>query len=289
MKSTTRLRQLLQRRGRVLTLMHPPSARLARLMEAAGTEAGFVGTNGVVSAYTGLAEPSMMECVTVAGWIARSVSFPIIMDGDTGHGGPGAVRHMVEECIRAGIAGVRIEDLPVEGNTHEVIPLELAIARYRAAVDARDRLDPDFVIMAHTFARNTPNGGLEACLHRLGAYEQEAGVDWVQFGSPHSIDEIKLGRAATTGPYSFISLLDTPSKGARRTRYLTLEEHLALGVTIATFPEWPHSVTATALWDFMTDYQQRGVAAWTAFESEHREHPYLRPLARESAERGQST
>jgi len=29
----------------------------------------------------------MTECVTIAGWIADSVSIPVIMDGDTGHGG----------------------------------------------------------------------------------------------------------------------------------------------------------------------------------------------------------
>ena len=57
----------------------------------------------------------MLECVQVAGWIAQSVKFPVIMDGDTGHGGIMAVRRMVRECIRAGIAGVRIDDQPIEG------------------------------------------------------------------------------------------------------------------------------------------------------------------------------
>ena len=37
------------------------------------------------------------------------------MDGDTGHGGIMAVRRMVRECIRAGIAGIRIDDQPIEG------------------------------------------------------------------------------------------------------------------------------------------------------------------------------
>ena len=43
------------------------------------------------------------------------MKFPVIMDGDTGHGGIMAVRRMVRECIRAGIAGVRIDDQPIEG------------------------------------------------------------------------------------------------------------------------------------------------------------------------------
>jgi 2-methylisocitrate lyase-like PEP mutase family enzyme len=86
-------------------------------MERAGCEALFVGTGGVVGAYTGLADvgtATMTECVTIAGWIADSVSIPVIMDGDTGHGGIMAVRRMVRECIRAGIAGIRIDDQPIE-------------------------------------------------------------------------------------------------------------------------------------------------------------------------------
>ena len=52
--ATARLRSLLRRPERVLTVMHTPSAGLARSMEAAGAEAAFVGTSGVVGAYTGM-------------------------------------------------------------------------------------------------------------------------------------------------------------------------------------------------------------------------------------------
>ena len=96
-----------QSTDRVLSVLHPPSAALARIMEQAGCEVGFVGTGGVVGGYTGLADVgalTMLECVQVAGWIAQSVTFPVIMDGDTGHGGIMAVRRMVRECIRAGHA-----------------------------------------------------------------------------------------------------------------------------------------------------------------------------------------
>ena len=105
----------------------------------------------LVGAYTGLADvgtATMTECVTIAGWIADSVSIP----GDHGrrhrswrhHGGAPDVR----ECIRAGIAGVRIDDQPIEGKRKtqsagvEVVPLDQAIARYRAAVDMKNELVP---------------------------------------------------------------------------------------------------------------------------------------------------
>src|SRR5215213_8300482 len=180
-----RLRQLIARKDKVLTVLHPPTAAHARIMERAGCEVGFVGTGGVVGAYTGLADVgalTMMECVQIAGWIAQAVSFPVIVDGDTGHGGVMAVRRLVRECIRAGIAGIRIDDQPLEGKRRtqdagvEVVPPEQAIARYRAAVDMKNELDPDFVVMAQCYARDARNSNFEDTLVRLKAYKEEAGV-----------------------------------------------------------------------------------------------------------------
>src|SRR2546423_735857 len=233
-RPTTRLRQLINRTDRVLSVLHPPNAACARIMEKAGCEVGFVGTGGVVGAYTGLADVgalTMLECVTVAGWIAQSVKFPVIMDGDTGHGGIMAVRRMVRECIRADIAGVRIDDQPIEGKRRtqdagvSVVPLDQAIARYRAAVDMKNELDPDFVVMAQCYARDANNSDFGDTLMRLKAYKEEAGVDWVQLESPHSTEEIRQARAVIKGPFSLM-------KG-KMPRFLSLEEQHKLGVTIA--------------------------------------------------------
>src|SRR6266478_6344770 len=100
---TACLQQLIQRRDKVLAVLHPPTAAHARIMERAGCEALFVGTGG--------------------------------------------------------IAGVRIDDQPIEGKRAtqsagvEVVPLDLAIARYRAAIDMKNELDPDFIVMVQCYAR----------------------------------------------------------------------------------------------------------------------------------------
>ena len=275
---TARLQQLIHRRDKVLAVLHPPTAAHARIMERAGCEALFVGTGGVVGAYTGLADvgtATLSECVEIAGWIADSVKIPVIMDGDTGHGGIMAVRRMVRECIRRGIAGVRIDDQPIEGKRKtqdagvEVVPLELAVARYRAAVEMKNELEPDFVVMAQCYARDAANGGFEDALMRLKAYREAAGVDWVQLESPHSVEEIKAARAAVEGPFSFM-------KG-KLGRYLGLDEHLALGVTIAWYPGFTHHVTWAALWDFMTAFKERGTAAWDDFVESRKQRPYPTP------------
>jgi len=184
--AAARLRRLIARQDRVLIVLHPPTATHARIREQAGCECGFVGTSGVVGSYTGLSDvgtATMTECVQIAGWIAQSVNFPVILDGHTGHGSIMAVRRMLRECIRAGIAGIRIDDQPIEAKRRtqsagvEVVPLEHAVARYRAAVDMRNELDPDFVIMAQCYARDAANSGLDDCLKRLQAYRQ--GRAWI--------------------------------------------------------------------------------------------------------------
>jgi len=54
---SARLQELIHRRDKVLAVLHPPTAAHARIiMEKAGCEALFVGTGGVVGAYTGLAD-----------------------------------------------------------------------------------------------------------------------------------------------------------------------------------------------------------------------------------------
>jgi 2-methylisocitrate lyase-like PEP mutase family enzyme len=277
-RASTRLKQLIHRKGQVLSVMHPPTAALARIMERSGCEALFVGTSAVVGGYTGMADvgtATLTECVQIAGWIANSVTTPVIIDGDTGHGGIMAIRRLVRDCIHAGIAGIRIDDQPIDGKRRtqsaglEVVPLEQAIVRYRAAVDMKNELDPDFVVMAQCYARDAANGGLEETLLRLAAYQREAGVDWVQLESPHSIDEIRQARAAVTCPFSFM-------KG-KLPRYLSLEEHLALGVTIAWFPSFSHHVIWAALSDFMDEFRLRGIAAWEDFVERRRDRPYIIP------------
>ena len=275
---SARLQELIRRQGKVLTVFHSPTAALARIMEKGGCEAAFVGTSGVVGGYTGLMDvgtATMTECVQIAGWIAQSVNFPVIIDGDTGHGGIMAVRRLVRESIHAGISGIRIDDQPIEGKRKtqdaglEVVSMEQAIARYRAAVDMRNELDPNFVIMAQCYARDAANSSLEDCVARMKAYREDAGVDWVQFESPHAIDEIKMARAAIKGPFSFM-------KG-KLPKLLNLEEHLALGVNIAWYSSFAQNIIWAAMWDFMQDFQARGTVAWEDFVASRKNRPYPNP------------
>lgn len=276
-RASTQLRALLARNDRVLAVLGVPTAFHATIMEAAGCEAAFVGTGITGGNYTTLADTGLLsstECLQFASYIARAVSFPLILDGDTGHGGPPAVRRLVHECIRAGLAGIRIDDQPIEGKRAtqsagiEVVSREAAVERYRAAVRARDELDPDFVVMAQCYARDAVNGGMNELLERLGTYLTAGGVDWVQFESPHSVDEIEQARAAVAGTLSVMQ--------GKLPRPLTLSEHFALGLRVAWYTFLPDQVLKATSWEFLQEFGQRGIEAWTDFQARHAGNPYVR-------------
>ena len=55
-------------------------------------------------------------------------------------------------------------------------------------------------------------------------------------------------------------------------------------VTIAWYAGLTHHVTWAALWDFMQDFQARGLAAWEAFQASRQGRPYPHPLRLDSGE-----
>jgi len=273
---TRKLRLAVERTDRVLTVLSSYNAFTAKLLELTGIEVVNVGTSNVGGAYTGLPDVgvvSMTEMVNIAGYIARGVSIPVILDGDTGHGGVMAVRRLVEECIRAGLAGLRLDDQPLEGKRRsqmagiEVASRELAIARYRAAVDMRDEIDPDFVIMAQCYARDAANGGLDEAIARLNLYREVGGVDWVQLESPHSLDEVKQTRAQVPG-------LLTVMQG-RMPRPLSIDEHRELGFNVAWYTFMVPAVMRAIAWEFAHSFATDGLDAWTKFKAAHPDNPFL--------------
>jgi hypothetical protein len=56
-------------------------------------------------------------------------------------------------------------------------------------------------------------------------------------------------------------------------RYLSAEEHLTLGVNVAWYPGFTHHVMWAAMWEFMRDFQARGVPAWEDFQKKHAGYP----------------
>lgn len=156
MTTTATLRDLL----RAGTFLHLPSvydAMTARLVQAVGFEAAYVG-GYVVGAKLAVSEPlvTMTEQVAVCREVANAVTIPVLADAGAGFGEPLHTMRTVREFARAGIAGIHIEDqlFPKRAhyhadNVHE-IPLEDFVQKIDYACRERTAIDSNFVIIART-------------------------------------------------------------------------------------------------------------------------------------------
>jgi len=109
-RATTRLRELLRSK----TFLHMPAvydALTGRLVQSLGFEAAYVG-GYVTGGSMAVTEPllTMTEQVRLSEDVARSVKIPIVVDAGAGFGEPLHTMRTVREFIRAGVAGVHIED-----------------------------------------------------------------------------------------------------------------------------------------------------------------------------------
>ena len=122
-RSTTRLRALVKR-GKFLELPSAYDPLIARLAESLGFQTVYNG-GFVTGGATCISEPllTMDEQIRVAAGMAKAVSIPVIMDAGAGWGEPLHTMRTVREAIRAGIAGVHIEDqlYPKRAHYHKYV------------------------------------------------------------------------------------------------------------------------------------------------------------------------
>ena len=136
-----------------------PNAAMARQVERVGFEAVYVSGAGLANATAGVPDIGLLtltEVVRLAGYIAKAVKIPAIVDADTGFGGSENVARTIHELEAAGLAGCHIEDQEFPKRCghlagKSLIDVEEMTERIKAAVAARR--DPDFMIIARTDAR----------------------------------------------------------------------------------------------------------------------------------------
>jgi len=199
---------------------------------------------------------SLTEFVWMAKLIADAVTIPVAADVDTCFGGIFHVQRAVRELIRAGLAGIRIEDQPFLGKRFggmagkEVIPIAEAVGKYRVAIDTRNELDPDFQVVARCEALTASNSrGLPEAIERMQAYKA-AGADVLHLEGPRSIDEIKAVRAAVDGPLT-ANFYNLPED-------LPPEDAFALGLCEARYPRLLSGAMHTAGWDVLRRFKTQG-------------------------------
>ena len=129
-RTTTALRTLLSDSG----FIYMPSAYDAiggRLIASLGFPAVYTG-GFVTGGSRCTSEPllTMDEQVRVAGDVAAAVTVPLVADGGAGFGEPLHTMRSVREFIRAGVAGIHIED--------QLYPKRAHYHKYVAHVTPRD-------------------------------------------------------------------------------------------------------------------------------------------------------
>jgi methylisocitrate lyase len=174
------------------------------------------------------------EVVAHARRVARGVDIPVYCDADTGYGGPVNVQRTVAEFIDAGVAGIHIEDQRNPKKSGGVAGIELvsdaeAIGRLNAAVDARDRLDPDFVIVARTDGYGAAGGGVDEAIRRGQLYRAETGVDVIFYEGLHTWEQAELVLKETPGANYVAPMVDQLGRK-------TLAELTAMGQAIDVLP-----------------------------------------------------
>lgn len=269
-------------RGDVVIMITVGTAHQAQLAEKAGFEVVSVSgslTSEIIHGLPDAGFVTMTELVENVERICRSVNVPVMVDCDTGFGNAINVRRTVDAVIRAGAAGLFIEDQVapkrcgfIKGK--ELIPLDEAVGKFRSAVDVRDELDHDVIIMARTDARGAVGGGLDEAIRRSKAY-LEAGVDMIYCEALKSRDEIRKVREALGD-----CLLKITESGI--TPPLTLQDMKELGLCSVSYHA--SQIGSIAMYDFLCDLKKRGAVAYTEFRQRIQDHPlggpgFFGPLA----------
>ena len=188
-----RLKAMLNRRAATL-VPGAFNALTAKMIADEGFEAVYVSGAGVTNAYLGIPDLGLISLSELADNVAAMrdvVDIPIVSDADTGFGNAVNVTRTVRVLERAGANGIQLEDQVFPKKCGHfagkaVIPVDEAIQKIRAAVDART--DQDFVIVARTDARSVL--GFEAAMERAHGFI-EAGADVTFVEAPESLEEIE--------------------------------------------------------------------------------------------------
>ena len=219
-------------------------AMSARMMRNAGYPLTFLSGYQVSATRLGLPDTGYLTLTEMSAQV-RDVTthlpgFPVIVDADTGYGNAMNVRRTVMELRKAGAAGLLLEDQVMPKRcghigAKAVVSRQEAVAKIRAAVEARQTSGEDIVILARTDARRLH--GFEEAMQRCLEF-QAAGADIVFMEALQDIDEMK----------AFVERMDVPTLGNNSRggetymRYLDRKTVREIGFRIVIDPSLLYSV-----------------------------------------------
>jgi isocitrate lyase len=252
----------------------------AMIVERVGFDYVYMTGYGTSLTILGLPDVGLLtetEMVTNAKNIAKAVNIPVIADADTGFGNAINMIRTVQDYEAAGVAGIHIEDqLAPKRCGHlagkSIIPIEEAVGKVKAAVDAKK--DKDFIIIARTDAIAAAGGGFEEALTR-GKEFARAGADMVfcEFPSP---DGEQPKRFAAEMHKEFPNLPLFFNYSSSFTWYdspLKFSDVAKMGYKVIIISLGCLRVSIQAVWDYAADLMDRKEQAEKDFERKLKGHP----------------
>ncbi len=254
MNKAQRIRDFLKAKG-ILVMPGVYDALSAKIAARAGFEVIFI--TGYSLSATLLGEPdfgllTQTEMLSAAQRICSVAEAPVIVDADTGYGNAINVIRTVKELMRAGAAGMFLEDQVwpkrcghMKGK--QVIPLEEQIKKLQAALAARQ--GGDLYLVARTDARQAL--GLREAIRRGVAFK-DAGADAVFIEAPESKEEMREIARHVPGPL----VANMIERGV--TPLMRPEELKELGFGLVVWPLGPLYASAQALQRVYSALREKG-------------------------------
>jgi len=221
-------------------------------------EAGFAalhGTGGGIA--RGLGQPDLGQfgletLVGRIGAITEVCRLPIIVDVDSGFGGPLSLARAIRLLARLDAAAVHIEDREVPGRSRDpradIMEPARMVGRLRAALDARGADGP--LVIARTDSR--PELGLDAAIDRVNRYA-DAGADLVYVEFIKARAEIEAVARRVAAP-KVIAV----TRG--ETAPLTVADLGAMGFRIVIFPADAQLAAMHAMRSVLAHIRAQGTA-----------------------------
>ena len=209
------------------------NALAARITEDLGFEAVYLSGAGLTNTFFAMPDMGFVGLSDIAqhtATIRDATELPIVVDADNGFGNALNVCHTIRTLERAGASAVQLEDQTTPKrcghfSDQQVVPLEEARSRIRAAVDARQ--NESTLIIARTDARAT--AGLTEALERASAFIED-GADITFVEAPLSIEEMGKIPVALNGTPQLVNLVV-----GGKTPILTLGELGEMGFSLVLY------------------------------------------------------
>lgn len=275
MKQSEHLRQLLSS-GRLLAAPGAYDAITAKMVEKAGFEAVYVTGSGV--SLTLLGQPdlntvSYLELKEKVDNFCSTINIPVIVDIDTGFGGPLNLIRLVRDFERMGVAAVQIEDqIAPKRCGHElgrrVVSCEEMLCRIRTIAEQRSK--DGLVIVARTDARTEQ--GLDEAIRRANVF-LACGADVAFVESPESREEVQRIAREVKGPVlfnnveggrsPFLSQKELSDDGVRAVIYPNTLTRIVTRSIQRLLNELKNTGTTEGLWSEMLDHKE----VWSLFDN----------------------